>query len=799
MNRTILRLVRAGFVVPALISAACSPSGSRPADELAGRTQFVANPSFEALDGAVPKGWRTADWRPGASFAVADTGHEGGRSVTISSPAGADASWLATVPIRPYAEYRLSGWIKTENVEPGTGRGALINVDGEEAWRTPAVTGTKDWTKVEVEFDAGANDALEISCLFGGWGLSTGRAWFDDVRLDLVKARELGEPAVVIDAGRVRAPLSKYVYGQFIEHLGRCIYQGIWAEMLEDRKFFQPVGEGESPWKAIGAASVTMDKASPFVGAHTPRVAPKAGREGGLVQDGLAVLAGKEYTGRIVLAGDPAAAVRVSLVWGDAPEARQTIEIVDLGRGYRTYPLAFAASAASSAPGTSAAARLEIVSAGSWFKVGTASLMPADNVEGFRPEVLALLKELDAPVYRWPGGNFVSGYDWRDGVGERDLRPPRKNPAWKGVEHNDVGLHEYLNLMRLLGADPYITVNSGLGDVGLAVAEIEYVNGPAASPMGQWRARNGRAEPWGVRLWSVGNEMYGSWQLGHMPLADYVKKHVAFAGAMRAEDPSIKIVAVGAVGEWDETMLAQAAGDMDYLSEHFYCGEKPGLLGHVSQIPNEIRRIAEAHRRYRATIPALKGREIPVALDEWNYWYGPDLYGEIGVRYFLKDALGVAAGFNEYARQSDIYAMGNYAQTVNVIGAIKTTKTAAAFDTTGLVLKLYRNRFGTLPVEVSGSAAPLDVMACWREGRQVLTLSVVNPTRRPVTLKLDFGAFRVPKTARLSLLAGDDPQAYNEPGVLPAVVVREIEDAPFGRSVTVPPVSVSLYEIAERK
>ena len=159
--------------------------------------------------------------------------------------------------------------------------------------------------EVEVEFDAGANDALEITCLFGGWGKSSGRAWFDDVRLDLVKARELGPPRVAIAADKVRAPISKYVYGQFIEHLGRCIYQGIWAEMLEDRKFFWPVAEGESPWQAIGGAAVTMDKKAPFVGAHTPRVTSKASEAGGLVQGGLAVLAGKAYTGRIVLAGDP--------------------------------------------------------------------------------------------------------------------------------------------------------------------------------------------------------------------------------------------------------------------------------------------------------------------------------------------------------------------------------------------------------------------------------------------------------------------------------------------------------------
>ena len=425
--------------------------------------------------------------------------------------------------------------------------------------------------------------------------------------------------------------------------------------------------------------------------------------------------------------------------------------------------------------------------------------MPADNVDGFRPDVLALLKELDAPVYRWPGGNFASGYDWRDGIGDRDRRPPRKNPAWQGVEHNDVGIHEYMDLMRLIGADPYVTVNSGLGDVRMAVEEVEYANGAADTPMGKIRAANGHPEPWGVKFWSIGNEMYGSWQLGHVPLADYVRKHIQFAVAMKAVDPSIKIVAVGAVGRWDETMLAEASNHMDYLSEHFYVGERPGLLSHVSQVPNEIRRIALAHRKYRASIPTLKLKEVPVALDEWNYWYGPDLYGEIGVRYFLKDALGVAAGFNEYARQSEIYFMANYAQTVNVIGAIKTSKTAAAFDTTGLVLKLYRQHFGTIPVEVIGPvpAAPLDLMACWKDdAKSVLTVSVVNPTKGEQTVRLDFGKLGLARTAKLYLIAGSDPQLYNEPGKPPAVVIQERNGVPFGKKLTLPPISVSLYEVA---
>jgi alpha-N-arabinofuranosidase len=774
--------------------AACKSRPPRAADELSGKVQFVDNPSFEDMAGDKPRGWEPRTWQGEASFKVEPSGRTGHRSVMISSEKGADASWVASVPIRPYARYRLSGWIKTENLVPGKSKGALINVDGVEAWRTPPVAGTQDWTRVETQFEAGANDALVVTCLLGGWGLATGKAWFDDVELTRLSGGELPPPAVRIDAAKTGTPVSKYIYGQFIEHLGRCIYQGLWAEMLEDRKFFWPVGQGESPWEAVGDPSlVRMDKVKPFTGEHAPRIALNGKTAGGLAQEALALIRDREYAGRVVLAGDRSAApVKVSLVWGPEPAMRQTVEIKGIGPEYRTFPLSFRAGVSTEN------GWLEIVSAGRGsFSVGTVSIMPADNIDGFRPEVLALLKELDAPVYRWPGGNFASGYDWRDGIGDRDKRPPRKNPAWRGVEHNDVGLHEYLDLMSLLGADAYITVNSGLGDVKMAVEELQYVNGAADTPMGRLRAANGHPAPWSVKFWSVGNEMYGSWQLGHMPLGDYVRKHAQFAVAMKAVDPSIKIVAVGAVGKWDETMLAEASNHMDYLSEHFYVGEKPGLLGHVSQIPNEIRRIAAAHRNYRRTIPSLRLKTVPVALDEWNYWYGPDFYGEIGVRYFLKDALGLAAGFNEYARQSDIYFMANYAQTVNVIGAIKTTKTAAQFDTTGLVLKLYRNHFGTIPVEVTGSARPLDVMACWKDdAKKVMTVSIINPTKAEQTLRLDFGKLGFQKTAKLYLIAGSDPQLYNEPGQPPAVVIQEKDGVPFGKKVTLPPVSVSLYEVA---
>jgi alpha-N-arabinofuranosidase len=533
-----------------------------------------------------------------------------------------------------------------------------------------------------------------------------------------------------------------------------------------------------------------MNPVVAYVGVHAPEIRLKGnGKQGGIVQEGLALIQGKKYIGRVVLAGDPGAApVNISLTWGPGAGDKQTISIAEIQSDYSTFPLFFTAEA------TTESARMEVWSnGGESFRIGTLSLKPADHVEGFRPEVLALLKELDSPVYRWPGGNFVSGYNWKDGIGDPDLRPPRKNPAWQGIEHNDVGIHEFLALCRLIKTEPYITVNSGQGDETLAAAEVEYANGSADTPMGKWRARNGRPEPWGVKWWSIGNEMYGDWQLGHMPLKDYVKKHNRIALAMRAKDPAIKLVGVGAIGSWTEGMLSECAETMDLISEHFYVGERPGLLGHVSQIPREIRRIAEAHRGYRKTIAALQGKQIPVALDEWNYWYGPHLYGELGTRYFLKDALGVAAGIHEYARQSDMIFMANYAQTVNVIGAIKTTKTAAAFDTTGLALKLYRARFGALPVKASGAPEPLDVMGAWTEDKKTLTISIVNPTKEKQVLRLSLQGIPIPRAAKLYRIAGTDEMAYNEPGKNPALTIEELDAAPFGSRVTVPPLSASIY------
>jgi len=755
--------------------------------------QLIVNPSFEELKDGKPLGWRSVTYQPKAVFEVDSLARSGQRSVKISSADGADASWSTIVKVKPYSRYRLTGWIKTRDIKSAGGKGVLLNIHQQPGMETRALTGTNDWTRIELVFDSGLNDALQINCLFGGWGKVSGEAWFDDINLEYISGRAL-KPQATIYANQTLTPVSKYIYGQFIEHLGRCIYQGIWAEMLEDRKFYFPVGGAESPWKICGEPhSVHMNPLLIYAGVPVPEIRLKGdGRPAGLAQGKLALRAGKKYTGRVVLAGDPGVIpLEVRLVNGENGQTIGERFIIDkITPDFEKYYFSFVSSV------TTDQGCLEIVSSGQEaFRLAAVSLMPADNLNGFRPEVIKLLRELNSPVYRWPGGNFVSGYKWKDGIGDSDRRPPRKNPAWEGIELNDVGIHEFMTFCRLVETEPYITVNSGQGNETLAAEEVEYVNGPEDSPLGQLRAQNGQSEPFNCKFWSIGNEMYGDWQLGHMPLKDYVLKHNRFAQAMKAKDPTIKIVGVGAIGEWSQSMLKNCADYMDFISEHFYVGEQPGLLSHVYQVPRAIKRIAEAHRAYRKTIPELKGKDIKIALDEWNYWYGPYIYGELGTQYFLKDALGIAAGLHEYYRQADLIYMANYAQTVNVIGAIKTSKTEAVFDTTGLVLKLYRNEFGLRPVKITGQSEPLDIMAAWKDDGKTLTVAVINPTAEAQALAINLRGLAGFRTDRVFRITGANEKAKNVPGHEPEVKIEEVKEEFRPGRLTLPPLSITLYQL----
>ena len=749
----------------------------------------LQNPSAEMTDGSVVKGWIS---EPRARYAIHfydNVARHGTKSLFIQAERFTNGRWSAKVLLKPWSKYRFTGWIKTENLITEKGKGAGFRIIGIEVI-PKGFTGTNDWTQVNYEFDTGNNDCATIACVLDVDGNSKGRVWFDDMGLELISSEKI-MTNVSVNIQNKSENMPVYIYGQFIEHLGRCIYGGIWAEMIEDRKFWYAPGVRESAWKISGDNELfTIDTGDPFTGTQTPVLASQNGKKALLLQENLGLKENLDYTGRIVLkaTGKIEKAI-VTLSWSDKKE---NVEITGISGRYATYPLKFRSTTLVH----DAVLSVEPVGDGKLW-IGTVSLMPSDNIDGFRSDVITLLRELNSPVYRWPGGNFVSGYNWRDGIGDRDKRPPRKNPAWQGVEANDVGIHEFMRFCELLNTEPYIAVNAGLGNSDEAMAEVYYTNGSPDTPMGKLRSSNGHPQPWKVKWWSIGNEMYGDWQLGHMSTEEFVKKNNEFADRMRSADPSIRLIAVGDLGDWDKMVLANCSEKMDYISEHFYKQDYHGggLMTHVNQIPDAIREKAVAHREYRQSIPALKGKDIRICMDEWNYWYGPHIYGELGTRYFYRDAMGIAAGINEYSKNSDIIFMANYAQTVNVIGCIKTNTTHSVFDATGQVLKLYRQKFGFIPVEITGETRPLNLGATLTANSDTLTLSVVNPAWEPVEFPFEISGADTSPDVEIWRITAPDDMSTNEPGRDPAVIIEGPEVSSYGNRLKVGPASITIFRI----
>jgi alpha-N-arabinofuranosidase len=267
-------------------------------------------------------------------------------------------------------------------------------------------------------------------------------------------ARE--EAVLSLDLSRPGPAISPYLYGQFIEHLGRCIHDGIWAEKLRDRKFLLALDK--SPWQVVGAAgNAYLDAAGAYAGEHCLALWQRGegAEDCGILQKDIGLIGGKEYVGYAVVSvvsGDPA--LEAGLSWGEGAAEQHTVPLAGLGREYRRIAFRFKAGGTTE----SASFSMRLVKSG-LVRIGCVSLMPADNVNGMRADVVALIKQLNPPITRWPGGNFVSGYNWKDGIGERDRRPPRWERAWNAVEDNDFGLDEFMRFCAEVRTEPYIAVN----------------------------------------------------------------------------------------------------------------------------------------------------------------------------------------------------------------------------------------------------------------------------------------------------------------------------------------------------
>ncbi|MBA2468838.1 MAG: alpha-N-arabinofuranosidase [Chloroflexia bacterium] len=449
---------------------------------------------------------------------------------------------------------------------------------------------------------------------------------------------------------------------------------------------------------------------------------------------------------------------------------------------------------------------------------------PLSDERGFRQDVLDALRPLRMPILRWPGGNFVSGYTWTDGIGPVEGRPRRLELAWHDVESNRFGTDEYIAYCRELDTEPYICVNMGTGTMEEARSWVEYCNGTSDTYWANLRREYGHPEPYNVKYWGLGNEMYGAWQIGALSADDYVKKAIEFAKVMLWTDPTIELVSCGLDGSsaWDRTVLEGLAKFVRYHSIHIYTGNADYAENvyqpHIAEWQLDTMRTDIDRVRKQQGIE----HDIKLAYDEWNVWYRARQPERLEEKYDLSDALAVAAYLNVFVRQSDVVTVANLAQMVNVIAPVFTSPEGLYLQTIYHPLALLAEHTQdvalaawvdgptvTLPESPPGQEGPsraakhgpfnvLDVAATRNEGRSTLTLSLINRSEgEHLDVALDLTAGEVTGEIRRYEVNGDDVHGANDFDHPENVAVTETSEQQTGRLVRfqVPPHSHTVLRL----
>ena len=637
------------------LSCAAATQGSPTARVL--DENLLPNTSFEETAAEGARSWSSQVWAEQGDirWTTKSPARTGERCVSIGSAKGADAAWKTTVEVESGAWYRLSGWIKTQDVQGAVG--ALLNIQNMQAVRTPAVSGTEDWTLVSTVFQAEATE-LQINCLFGGWGSSTGQAWYDDVALEPVGAADTQQDAtyatIAIDTQAPRKKYSRMIFGGFLEHFGRQVYGGV----------FEP--------------------------------------------------------------GSPLA-----------------------------------------------------------------------DEDGFREDVIAALRELKAPIVRWPGGCYVSGYHWEAGVGpERELT---HDMAWGVLEPNTFGTEEFIALCRRVGWEPYVCNNAGNGSIEEMRAWVEYCNGTNGE-YARLRESHGHAAPLDVRIWSIGNENWGRHEIGYKPIETWAPFVVEAAKAMKAADPTVQLSAAALPSrEWSLPLLEAAGPYLDYISIHSYWlplwqkQETPDYLTCISYSEQPEAQIADVVAVLEES--GYRGR-IKIAYDEWclRGWHHPGFprktvqdyadpevqaliqareKNEIASQYTMADALFSASFLNACLRHADDVGMANIAPIVNTRGPLFVHPGGVVRRTHFHTMAMYANELEPLVGQLERRASSLnqgdrsvpvvDAIATANEAGDRWAIALVN--RHPskiVACTVEMGGSLLDGTFAATVLTADSPDAYND-------------------------------------
>ncbi|WP_460796290.1 arabinosylfuranosidase ArfA [Microbacterium sp. GXF0217] len=457
---------------------------------------------------------------------------------------------------------------------------------------------------------------------------------------------------------------------------------------------------------------------------------------------------------------------------------------------------------------------------------------PTANEDGFRLDVVDLVKELGSTTIRYPGGNFVSGFRWEDSVGPRDQRPVRRDLAWHSIETNQVGVDEFSRWLKLTGSELMMAVNLGTRGIEASLDLLEYCNHPSGTALSDQRIANGTVEPHDIKMWCLGNEMDGPWQTGYMTAEDYGKIAARTAQAMKTADRSLELVVCGSssssmptFGDWERTVLEQAYEHVDYISCHAYYQERGGDLGSYLASSLDMQYFIETVVSTADHVGnKLKSKKkIKLSFDEWNIWYLDEHQASDEVNdewriaprqledvYSVADAVVLGNLMITLLKNHDRVASASLAQLVNVIAPIMTEPGGAAWRQTtffpfsvtsrlakGEILKP-RIDAGTYETKVYG-AAPLVDSVVTTDGTDSAVFLVNRSQTEAITVTVDVAELGASTVAEAVTVWDDDVYAKNTLADQNRVGLKQLEGAVLEGgvlTVTLPPVSWSAIALA---
>ncbi len=637
------------------------------------------------------------------------------------------------------------------------------------------------------------------------------------------------------------------ITGKFAEHLGWNIYNGMWAEVLKNPTFAaysfstgqsSPDGVATYHWQRDRIHAELRQQGARFgwpdadehllvegwddglaafwgrIGSREAvRVSPDTGPHGGRAQR-IEITAGGQGIGQwtwlpdhrtrdfefeIGVRSPDLRSLDLTLETGGAKSPVAHAEVDGIDDEWKTFHGSLRLRPDVPAGG---AYRLSLTGGkpGQWV-VQRVLLRPSDHVDGSDPDVIRLLRDSHLPILRWPGGNFVSGYHWEDGIGPTEARPTRPNPAWGGVEPNLFGTDEFMAFCRAAGCEPMICVNAGDGTPTEAARWVEYCNGSTHSPMGALRAANGHPEPYRVRHWEVGNELWGRWQVHWTTRDGNVDRFHEFASAMRAADPEITLYACGAPvfwgEEWNRALIAGGGPMFHWITDH------PLIGGDVAQtadpldvfrdfmaVPEELQRrwtllwdemtsggvqdsrLAITELQVFAHVGARGDASLPARLN------GSNLPNQGSITEALYDVLI----YHACLRLAPFIDLVTHSAVVNHGGGLRKQRERVYANPCYFAQSAFSAFAGATPVAVEIEAAPweaprvlpdlrratprvscleIDAFAALDASGAVLLSVVQRGTSGPVHTSIEVPGFAAAEEAEVRLLSGDSPSASN--------------------------------------